>query len=71
MTTKRHRVGKGKRKGITWDVHIYDPRTQTTTTKQLFVEGTTGMADVRSVYVAAERAFGGNMDRMMAVPHRD
>jgi hypothetical protein len=81
MTTKK-RAKKSKRKvhrrkatrapkGLLWNVHIAGPpgnREGGSETRSLFVPNTTGMADVRSVYVAAERAFGIDMDRMLAVP---
>ena len=74
-TAKRHSVARPK--GILWNVHINPPRSRPegeegeTVTRQLYVPGTSGMADVRTVYSEAERAFHVPEERMLAVPARD
>ena len=69
---KKRRVVRPK--GIVWNVHINGPRGQReelAETRQLYVLGTSGMADVRTVYSEAERAFHVPEGRMLAVPARD
>ena len=73
-TAKRHSVARPK--GILWNVHINPPRSRPegeegeTVTRQLYVPGTSGMADVRIVRWEAEKAFHVSGDRMLAVPAR-
>ena len=71
-TATRHRPSRPT--GLLWSIHIAGPRgarIEESRTEQLFIEGTTGMSDVRSVYPVAERTFHVPEDRILAVPTRD
>jgi len=55
-----------------WDIHIYDPRTQTTRTEHLYVPNTRpNMGDTAAARVFAVRRFHVPEDRILALPHRE
>ena len=54
-----------------WDIHIYDPKTETTKTHVKDYPGTSSsMADAPSVVAKASRDFKKHMKYILAVPHR-
>lgn len=52
-----------------WDIHIYDPKSQTTKTHVKAYPGTRSMADSAAVVVYASRDFGKPQKYILAVPH--
>jgi hypothetical protein len=55
-----------------WEIHIYDPKSETTTTHVKDYPGTsTSMADAPAVVAKASRDFRKHMKYILAVPHRE
>lgn len=55
-----------------WSIHIYDPKTETTTTRVKDYPGTSAsMADAPAVVAKASRDFRKHMKYILAVPHRE
>jgi len=55
---------------VKWDVHVYDPRSQTTRTRVMEYPGT-AEADGPAVISMATLDLGSPADRVLAVPHRE
>lgn len=53
-----------------WDLHVYDPKTQSTKTYVRDYPGTRSMADSRAVVMYASRDLNVRQDYILAVPHR-
>jgi len=53
-----------------WDLHVYDPKTQTTKTLVREYPGTKTMADSAAVCTYAARDLGVKQKYILAVPHR-
>ena len=55
-----------------WDIHVFDPKTQTTTTHVKDYPGTSAsMAEAPAVVAKASRDFKAAMKYILAVPHRE
>lgn len=72
---KRRRTRRYGRTGATaalWDIHIYNPRTQITTTHRAVpIDGVgSSMADARAVIIKASAKYRAKQDYILAVPHR-
>lgn len=53
-----------------WDCHIYDPKTQATTTHVCEVPRTRSMADSAQAVYEASKKFGVKQMYILCVPHR-
>jgi len=53
-----------------WDLHIYDPKTQTTRAVVRDYANTRNMADAPAVCIWAARDLRVNQKYILAVPHR-
>ncbi len=71
MKRRRKRYGRSGGAAL-WDVHIYNPRTQTTTThRAVKFEGVgSTMADAPAVIWDASKKYRAKREYILAVPHR-
>lgn len=58
------------RRLVKWDIHVYDPRSQTTKTHVIEYPGTS-RADGAAVTAYASRDLRKKMDHILAVPHHE
>ena len=69
---KRHGRASGGDTGALWDIHIYNPRTQTTTTHRAVAFTGVGstMGDAPAVIYDASKKYRAKREYILAVPHR-
>jgi hypothetical protein len=72
LAALRRRYGHSGAAATLWDVHIYNPRTQTTDTHRAVpFEGVQhNISEARSVIIMAARKFKAKQEYILAVPHR-